>query len=241
MSPLREGQWAGMHNTRTLKLEQLNGIQPSPVLFPPWHAKTSSDKKGLCTCWRAELLKTKRQFETECKQRVFVSRDNCHSGEEQKPPNRKIHCTSETPWESPWWPQEGRTPPLNYHHQRTKNRLCAFHWRVKRAWLSWPLGWCVAFFPPPLTFQPIWSGRRKVRLMQNQSLLQQEDAEEEEVLYDCIIILLSKTLCLCLSDPFVILIHTGLAHLAISYQCTKWWKDILETEIWVLKKWEQSK
>ncbi len=44
-----------------------------------------------------------------------------------------------------------------------------------------------------------------------------EDAEEEEVLYDCIIILLRKMLCLCLSDPFVILIHTGRVHLAIYF------------------------
>lgn len=45
------------------------------------------------------------------------------------------------------WPQEGRTPPLNYHDQDTKNRLCASHWRVKRAWLSWPLVRWIAFFP----------------------------------------------------------------------------------------------
>lgn len=39
-----------------------------------------------------------------------------------------------------------------------------------------------------------------------------EDAEEGEVLCDCIIIHRSKLLCLCLSDPFEILIHTGLLH-----------------------------
>ncbi len=45
-------QWASLHNTRTLKPKQLNGIWPSLislftlVLFPLWHVKMPSLKKG---------------------------------------------------------------------------------------------------------------------------------------------------------------------------------------------------
>lgn len=43
--------WASVHNTRTLKLKQLNGTQPTlillftPVFFLLWHVKVSTVKK----------------------------------------------------------------------------------------------------------------------------------------------------------------------------------------------------
>lgn len=48
----------------------------------------------------------------------------------------------------------------------------------------------------------------------------QEDAVEEEVLHDCIITLVSKMLCLCLSDPLVIL-SRSLAGTSTAYRCAE--------------------
>lgn len=55
----------------------------------------------------------------------------------------------------------------------TKLSSAQSRWRVKGAHLSWTL---VSFPPLHLTFNPVWSGRKKKT--------EEGDAEEKEVLYD---------------------------------------------------------
>lgn len=115
-----------------------------------------------------------------------------------------------------------------------KNELCAPRERVKDAWLSWHLlGWIALFQLRRIPWQyEVAAGKSCSCGIIHRCSSMRENAVEEEVLHDCIITLVSKMLCLCLSDPLVIL-SRSLAGTSTAYRCAERWKTLLETEIGV--------